>query len=376
MDEWGRIVTDPRLTLHDVEKHLAGENPGELLLGEYRACATGGTTGERAVIVYDRSAWTMIVANVLRWIRVTGATPETRVVGIGAPTPLHVTNRAFAELRTGRADAPHLSVTSPLPEVVESLNRYLPELFLTYPSFVRRLVEEQEAGRLRIRPTTICTSAETLSREVREMVHSTWDGRVLDTYGLTEGGLVGTECDAVAGIHMAEDLLLVEVADEANRAVPPGTPGAKVLLTNLFNRALPLIRYEISDILTIADGVCECGRPDARIASIEGRREDYLQLRSQHGGTVRVHAGRLKAPLSGVPGLRQFQLIPEGNGLRLRITVRDGREPTEVMARAARAVEDSLEGAGAEIEAVAVEVVDRIEPVGTGAKEKLVAAVV
>jgi phenylacetate-coenzyme A ligase PaaK-like adenylate-forming protein len=106
MGQWDRIVTDPRVHLRDVEAHLAGDRPGDLLLGEHRACASGGTTGERAVIVYDGPAWNHVVANVLRWVRVLGATPETRVVGIGAPTPLHITNRAFAELRAVVPTAP------------------------------------------------------------------------------------------------------------------------------------------------------------------------------------------------------------------------------------------------------------------------------
>jgi phenylacetate-coenzyme A ligase PaaK-like adenylate-forming protein len=86
MDEWDRIVTDPRLRLRDVEAHLAGERCGELLFGEYRAFASGGTTGERAVVIYDRTAWLDVIANVLRWVRTLGGGPECRVVGVG-PSP-------------------------------------------------------------------------------------------------------------------------------------------------------------------------------------------------------------------------------------------------------------------------------------------------
>ncbi len=45
---------------------------------------------------------------------------------------------------------------------------------------------------------------------------------------------------------MWEDLALVEVVDEHNQSALPGTPGLRVLLTNLVNRTQPLIRYEIS----------------------------------------------------------------------------------------------------------------------------------
>src|SRR5262249_2525462 len=46
MEQWDRIVTEPGLRLRDVEAHLASQRCGELLLGEFRAFATGGTTGE------------------------------------------------------------------------------------------------------------------------------------------------------------------------------------------------------------------------------------------------------------------------------------------------------------------------------------------
>ena len=76
MEQWDRIVTDPRLTLRAVEAHLAGPHCGELVLGEYRAFATGGTTGERSIVVYDRTAWLDGMGNVVRWLRTMGAKPD------------------------------------------------------------------------------------------------------------------------------------------------------------------------------------------------------------------------------------------------------------------------------------------------------------
>jgi len=373
MEQWDRIVTDPRLRLRDVEAHLAGERAGTLLLGEYRVCATSGTTGERAVVVYDRAGWHQVVANILRFVAVIGASPDSRVIGVGAPTPLHLTNRAFAELRAGRTDAPRLSVITPLPEVVGALNAYQPDVFVTYPSFIRRLVEEQEAGRLRIRPKKLSSTAEVLAPEVRDMTRRAWGADILDSYGCTEGGLLGTECDAVAGIHVAEDILVFEAVDEHERAMPPGTPSARVLLTTLFNGVLPLIRYEVSDVVTMADGPCPCGRPFARVASIVGRREEYLLLRAVGGGDVRVHAGRLLAPLAGVPGLRQFQIVPAFDRLRLVVSAREDARPEEVATAAANTVRRALRDVGADVN-VTTEVVGEIDRVGTGAKVRLVGA--
>jgi phenylacetate-CoA ligase len=373
MEQWDRIVTDPRLRLQDVEAHLAGERPGTLLLGEYRVCATSGTTGERAVVVYDRAGWHLVVANILRFVAMAGALPDSRLVGVGAPTPLHLTNRAAAELRAGRSDVPRLSVTTPLPEVAAALNAYQPELVMTYPSFIRRLVEEQEGGGLRIHPQKLSSTAEVLTPEVRAMARRAWGTDIVDSYGCTEGGLLGTECPAIAGIHVAEDLLVFEAVDEHGRAVPPGTPSARVLLTTLFNGVLPLIRYELSDVVTMADGPCPCGRPFARVASILGRREEYLLLRANGGGEVRVHARRLAAPLAGVRGLRQFQILPAFDRLRLVVSPRDEARREDVAVAAAATVRRALGDVGADVR-VTIEVVSEIDRVGSGAKEQLVAA--
>jgi phenylacetate-coenzyme A ligase PaaK-like adenylate-forming protein len=371
MEQWDRIITDPRLRLREAETHLASERAGTLLFGEHRACATSGTTGERTVIVYDRAGWHHVVANILRFLAMAGASADSRVIGVGAPTPLHMTNRVNAELRAGRTDAPRLSVITPLPEVVGALNAYQPEFIGTYPSFIRRLVEEQEAGRLRIRPLKLSSMAEVLAPDVRDAAHRVWGADIADSYGCTEGGLLGTECPAVAGIHIAEDILVFEAVDEHGRAARPGTPSARVLLTPLFNSVLPLIRYELSDVVAMADGPCQCGRPFARVASIVGRREEYLLLRATAGGEVRVHAGRLRAPLAGVPGLRQFQIVPAFDRLRLVVSAREEARPEDVVAAASARVGRALRDLGADVN-MTTEVVREIHRVGTGAKELLV----
>jgi phenylacetate-CoA ligase len=376
MDGWDRIVTDPRLRLRDVERHLDSPRAGTLILDRYRAYATGGTTGERAVVVYDRPGWLQTIANMLRLLRTLGATPEARTMGIGAPTPLHITNRAFAELRGGRSDVPRLSVLTPLPELVEALNRYQPEVIFTYPSFIRRLAEEQDRGRLAIRPARFVSTAEVLTDHVRLLAGETWGARVFNGYGTTEAGMLGTECDLAAGVHIAEDMVVVESVDEANRPVAPGTPGAKVLVTTLYDTPLPLIRYEISDIVAMQADPCPCGRPYQRLASLDGRREDMLTLAAPDGGQLRLHAGRLRGSLDGVPGLRQYQLVQRSaDSILVRITVRDGSEPGDVAVGARSAIEHQLRRAGARPGPLDIEVVDAIERRGAAAKECLVSSV-
>ena len=55
---------------------------------------------------------------------------------------------------------------------------------------------------MQIYPKRIATAAEVLTNDVRERVRETWNARVLDSYGTTEAGLLGIECDAATGIHL------------------------------------------------------------------------------------------------------------------------------------------------------------------------------
>ncbi len=94
---------------------------------------------------------------------------------------------------------------------------------------------------------------------------------------------------------------IVEVVDDDERPVEAGTPGSKVLLTNLVNRAQPLIRYELSDAVVLASGPDPSGRPYDRIARIDGRSDDVSSLPARGGGEVHVHPFRLRAPFVTLP---------------------------------------------------------------------------
>jgi phenylacetate-coenzyme A ligase PaaK-like adenylate-forming protein len=196
----------------------------------------------------------------------------------------------------------------------------------------------------------------------------------LNGYAITEAGVLGGECLHAAGMHLAEDTAVFEVVDDAGRAVRAGGQGTKLLVTSLTNRVFPLIRYEVSDILSLTDQPCICGRPYARTASIEGRREETLLFPARGGGTVAVHAARLRTPLVRTAGIRQYQIRRLPDGLAIRISLRDDRRQEDVQSIVGQEVRRVLAAAGAIIGKVIVDVVDDIEPEGTGGKERLIVA--
>ena len=368
-----RIVTDRRLSLHELETHLAGADPGGVLWGEYRTVATSGTTGERAVIVYDRLAWDTGIASSLRYIRRNEGGPLLKTIGIGASSPIHVSNRIYKALRADQPDAPELSLTMPITEVVAALNGYRPDVIITYPSYLRVLIEEQREGRLRLAPRAIFSVAETLSHEVSDLVWETWGIRVGNRYNSTETFAAGSECEYFNGIHLPEDIVIYEAVDGDNHPVDENTYSNKLLITTLFNRALPLIRYEVSDIVKITTAPCPCGRPYSRMTSIIGRREEFLKFPRKNGAEVSIHAGQFRSPLIKMPGLLRFQFGQMGSGIQVKMSARDPQQADKIAAKVRHEVLAVLERNGIADASVSTVVMADIPRSGTGEKERLVA---
>ena len=97
MDNFDAVVTDPRLKLERLRQHLQTARGDDLYLGRYRVITTAGTSGLRGTFVYDRSAWSTVLANTMRWNRFAGITPRwprrVRMCTIGADSPVHVSRR-------------------------------------------------------------------------------------------------------------------------------------------------------------------------------------------------------------------------------------------------------------------------------------------
>lgn len=372
VDQFDRIVTDPRVTLGEVEAHLAGPAAAEHFLGEYRVFATSGTSGLRGVVVYIEWEFNYWVAVSLRLFARIGITPGTRLVAIGAPEPLHITRQLFAAFRSGRPGTPELSVVTPIDEMVDALNAYRPEVLITYASVAGLLAQEQLEGRLDIEPHGVGVGSEVLTEESHRRIVEAWGVCPTQVYATTETLYLASSTPPHPDLRIYEDLAVVEVVDEHNEPVPPGTPGFKVLVTNLVNHTQPLIRYELSDSVVLANGPDPAGLAFRRIARIDGRSDDVVRLPGIAGGDVAVHPYRLRAPFAGLGDVRQYQIVHDPEGLHVRIVLRPSA-PTGTTDRVRAAVLHALEEAGALAPVLDVIEVDGIErEPGHAAKLKLV----
>jgi phenylacetate-coenzyme A ligase PaaK-like adenylate-forming protein len=359
MENFDRIVTDERLSLELVNAHLrsVGAGAGRYLLDGYTAITSGGSTGERGVFVYDWNGWSTFWLSTFRQtLRAKWSDPEleSRPVVLAWVTAAHFTHASAALARTFASPEfvnLRFPVTQPTADIVAGLNSVQPDFLIAYPSALHVLSFEARAGRLRIAPWRVLTCAEPLLPEIRAAAAAAWDAPVGNIWATSEGGGVGIPCDHSRS-HLSEDLVIVEAVDEDGRPVAPGERSAKLYLTNLFNRALPLIRYEITDEVTIQTEPCPCGSAHRCVADIQGRLDDVFVYDGR-----RVHPHVFRSVLGRRPGVVEYQVRQTSMGAQIVVRC---SAPVDVN-RLGVEISHALGGLGLPDPVVDVTVVDRLE---------------
>jgi phenylacetate-CoA ligase len=376
MEHFDELVCDRRLRRDQLLDRAGQLSRDRLYLDRYRVLLTSGSSGRSGLFVYDAAGWRSIITQMLRsssWAGLRPSLPRQRVAWIGGAGPSHVTRQAAATLSIGVHRVLALPATLPLPELVEALDRFQPTYLNVYPSVAMWLADEQQAGRLRLSPEMLVTVGELRTPAMTQRLLDAFGVHPFDVYGSTEG-LFGSECQHHQGIHLFEDTTLVENLEPDGRSVPAGQPGARLLVTNLHNLVQPLLRLEVTDLVTLDPDPCPCGRTLVRVRAIHGRSDDVLSLPAHDGGRVAVHPLHF-ALLTRDPQVREFQVLQHGPTLRLRIVpnpaVTDGNDRLEV--RLGQAVTQQLLRLGVHDPQVTVERRQQLSR-SPGGKLKLVIA--
>lgn len=296
MSRFDEIATDPRVRLADVERFLA--DGGGRFAGRYWVAATSGSSGRRAIMPENLREWTATIASYARAQEWAGVQPRltsrSRMAVVSSTSLSHQSALVGAAVKSPFLVTERYDAGAPLAETVAALNRFQPELLVAYASMLAILADEQHAGRLAITPRAVNASSEPLTVEMRARVRDAWGVECFDVYAATEASGIAAECHAHRGLHVFDDLVILEIVDDAGRPVAAGEAGTQALVTVLASRTLPIIRYQLTDrIRTLPEDQaavpCPCGRTFRRIAGVEGRTDDVLRLPREDGGTALVH---------------------------------------------------------------------------------------
>lgn len=305
MDDLDEVFTDRRLSRSLIEQHLAelGTEP-ELLLDEYLALTSGGSSGTRGVFVLSQSdaidfAVCCIRPAFAKLIPAIGWPPPTRipVAFVTAPKALHAT-RALPPLLSAVADITYAPATLPIDDMIERLERAQPMIMMSYPSILARLGDAAAAGRLTIAPKIILATSEQLQADHVARITAGFGMPPGNGFGSSEG-LAGSAPPGSDEFSFASDRSIVEFVDADDRPVPSGTPAHHVLITNLTNHVQPLIRYRLDDVMTELPAA-DHGH---QRATVGGRNDELLAI-----GGATVHPLTVRSALLAWPAISEYQV--------------------------------------------------------------------
>lgn len=315
----------PLLTKRDIQDHQVELLSPTVPQSKREMNQTGGSTGSPLQFWVDKERFDARRASTDRHNAWAGLRPGDWCaqlwgarIEMGTSTIPQVSWRSrlfhrVLPLNTGRLTRESLDA------YIKLLRKYRPRHMVAYARAAVLFADYcKEIGADDIQFDSMITTAEVLLPEQRAVLEETFRGKVFNRYGSREVSVIASECEHHTGMHVNADVLLVELEPV------PGLKGnmGRVVVTDLFNRSMPLIRYEIGDLACWAEDVpCPCGRSLPRLARIEGRTTDFLRMPD---GTL-VSGPLLALVIADMPDIRQVQFIQRGpTKVHLNIVARAG----------------------------------------------------
>ena len=323
MDHFDELVTDREIRLEEIMAYMKDQERPERFLGRYVINATSGSSGRLGVSIFSGNEWATLMASAFARTPLNlSFTRRIKTAQVASTTTFHMSTQGGSTFRNLFMPILMLPASEPLASMVQKLNTWKPDTLVLYASIGRILADEQLAGRLKIAPRTVMSGSEVLTEETRHRMIQAWGDGIYNNYAATEG-VAAIECEQHRGLHVMEDLALVENVDTNNRSVPAGVYGDKLLVTVLFKYTQPLIRYEIEDSVRFTDEPCPCGQPFKLITSIQGRVQEVLSFPGVSGGIVHVHPLVFHNIMDTLP-VSGWQVVQEVDGLHILLAGTSG----------------------------------------------------
>ncbi|MCW2640957.1 MAG: hypothetical protein JWP76_3263 [Dactylosporangium sp.] len=264
--------------------------------------STSGRTGEPVVIDHEEQLLVENLADQLRMFAAYGLAPDVRVLRVTCdprqdlisfvPEPHHSVGVQLS-MNVAKLDPANAAFVGRL------CQEFAPEVLLGPPMEQLVTAWKIQSGMMaNLGITMIWTYGDSLDALTRHVLAEVHHASVRDLYSLEEFGPVAWECPEAAGTyHINEERVLVERDGD----------GALVM-TNLINRAMSIIRYRPEDQAQLIEEPCRCGRTLRRLTAIEGRQRGLIIDRL--GNPMSVEPLRLRIQALGLPGWHVSQDNP------------------------------------------------------------------
>jgi len=203
-------------------------------------------------------------------------------------------NKTFGLFRIGITDNPNLVLGAPMSYLgtpapafeyrsdTRSLNELANALVQRQPAYLfcngitlRLLAKEFLSGNYpKVAIEQLLVVSDAVNEEFRELMQAAFCAKSVDRYSTEEFGLFGLQCPAANHLHIVAPDFIFEVLDENDLPVAVGGEG-RAVITGLANRAMPLIRYEVGDLVKTGS-YCPAGITWPIVEQISGRIRDYV----------------------------------------------------------------------------------------------------
>ena len=274
-----------------------------------RIHASSGTTGKPTVVGYtknDLDTWSEAIA---RLACAAGATEDDIAQisfgyglftgGFGLHYGLEKVGLAIIPASTGNTE-----------KQIMLMKDFGTTLLVSTPSYALYMSEVAEKMGIDIKKDLKLKigmfGSEGSTEEMRQEIEKRWGMTATENYGLSEimGPGVAGECTEKCGMHVSDDLFIVEIINpETGEVLPEGEVG-ELVITNIKKEGIPLLRYRTKDITYLDNTPCKCGRTTPRIAKIQGRSDDMLKIKG-----VNVFPSQIESALLGTKGIAPYYQI-------------------------------------------------------------------
>jgi len=268
---------------------------------------TGGSTGVPLHNYMDTDATSIKKAATVRHNSWAGMVPGGHLAAVWGDTaekpPLKNRIRNALTERAFYLDTLKFDDSQILP-FIEKIRKFRPPVMMGHAHTVFRLAEYVRDNNISDlnKFDGIITTAMVLSPEERKTIEEVFASPVFNRYGCEELSIISSECEAHEGMHIFAEGLYVELIGD-DESIP-----RKMIITDLLNYAMPMIRYEIGDYGIFAEGDCPCGRGLPRLKEVSGRTADFLYTPDKQpvfGISI------LDTFVIHIPGLKQVQIIQD-----------------------------------------------------------------
>jgi phenylacetate-CoA ligase len=277
--------------------------------GKLCSAKTGGSTGVSLDLYFDeycqklRNAAQGYADNLANWL------PGDKIGSLWGNPPvassLKEKLRSSLLEKTKYLDTMDLNPTS-MNEFADVWKKFQPDILFGHAHSIFIFAKFLNENHIVLpSPNGIVATSMMLLDHERKVIERAFNTKVTNRYGCEEVGLIACECEQHNGMHINAPHIILECVDDNNDPVAFGESG-KLVVTDLNNLAMPLIRYRIEDVGILSDEKCSCGRNFPLLKKLEGRVADFLK--KEDGGLV-GGVSLVERTLTNIVGIEQMQLI-------------------------------------------------------------------